>query len=61
MKCQRCRKETNIHIMSQFNTQEICIACSEAERKKPDYKDAVKAEQAAIRSGDYNFKGIGLR
>jgi hypothetical protein len=25
MNCNRCGKETNVHIMSMFNTEEICI------------------------------------
>lgn len=59
MKCQRCRKETSIHIMSMFNTQEICMECKDAEEKDPRYQEAREAEEAAIRRGDYNFRGIG--
>jgi hypothetical protein len=61
MQCPRCGKETRITIMSMFNTQEICMECKEAETKRPDYGDAVKADEAAIRSGEFNFKGIGLK
>jgi hypothetical protein len=46
--------------MSMFNTQEICLDCSDAERKRPDFEAAREAEAAAVRSGDYNFKGVGL-
>lgn len=59
--CQRCGKETNITIMSMFNTQTICMDCSDSERKRPDFEDARKADEAAIKSGNFNFKGIGLK
>lgn len=43
-----------------FNEQVICMVCKEKEKKRPDYKDAVDAEIAEIKKGNYNFKGIGL-
>ncbi len=46
--------------MSMFNEQTICMACKEKERQRPDYREAVEADNAAIRRGDRNFKGIGL-
>ena len=57
--CQRCSKETRITIMSMFNTQTICLDCSDAERKDPRYAAARAADEAAIRGGNYNFGGIG--
>lgn len=60
MKCQRCRKETNMHTMSYFNTQEICMECDEAERKHPDFEKARKAEHDEVVKGNYNFAGVGL-
>ena len=60
VQCPRCDKETNITIVSMFNMQEICMACKDAEVLRPDYTAAVKADEAAIKAGDYNFKGIGL-
>jgi hypothetical protein len=27
MNCNRCGKETNVHMMSMFNTEEICMDC----------------------------------
>jgi hypothetical protein len=47
--------------MSMFNTEDICMDCKSAEEMRPDYKDAVETGNAAIRSGNYNFPGIGLR
>jgi hypothetical protein len=61
MNCDRCGKETSVHIMSIFNTEENCMDCKAAEEMRPDYKDAVATDNAAIRSGDYNFPGMGLR
>lgn len=57
--CQRCHQETCAIIMSMFNTQEICMDCKDKERQDPRYKDAVAADEAAIRQGNYNFRGIG--
>ena len=57
--CDKCGKKTNITIMSMFNTQTICLDCSDAERKDPRYATARAADEAAIRSGNYNFRGIG--
>ena len=61
MTCDRCGKQTQISIMSMFNTQVICMACKDAEEKDPRYKEARDADEAAIRSGNYNFPGIGWR
>jgi hypothetical protein len=61
MTCDRCGKETNVHIMSMFNSDEICMECKAAEKLRPDYKAAVEADEAAIRGGNYNFRGIGLK
>lgn len=58
--CDRCGTETIVSIMSMYNTQEICLNCKNKETQRPDYDRARKADEAAIKSGDYNFKGIGL-
>jgi hypothetical protein len=47
--------------MSMFNTDTICMACADAERKRHDYEAAREAERAACAAGDRNFKGIGLK
>ena len=57
--CQRCLGETNCFIMSMFSEAQICIPCSESERESPRFKEARAADEAAIKSGNYNFKGIG--
>ena len=58
--CERCHKNTNVLTMSFFNTQMICMTCDEKERQRPDFEQARKADERAIKSGNYNFKGIGL-
>lgn len=60
MNCQRCSKPTDVTIMSMFNTDEICLDCKDAEKQDPRYAEAVAADEAAIKSGNFNFKGIGL-
>ena len=50
-----------VRIMSMYNEDVICMACKEKERQRPDYREAVEADEAAIRRGDQNFKGIGLK
>lgn len=57
--CHRCDKETLSTIMSMFNTDELCMACKDLEKQDPRYQEAVDADIAAIRAGNYNFKGIG--
>jgi hypothetical protein len=47
--------------MSMFNTEEICMDCKALEKMRKDYIDAVETDNAAIRRGDHDFPGIGLR
>jgi len=59
--CQRCGKENPLYtIMSMFNTQIICDECKDKEEKDPMYEKARKADEDAIKNGDFNFKGIGI-
>jgi len=60
MNCPRCKKDTNVHTMSMFNTQEICIPCKKIEQRHPQYDKARDAEFEQVRNGNYNFEGIGL-
>ena len=61
-KCERCGGALEGgRTMSMFNTQCICMECAEKERKRPDYREAVKAERKAVEQGNRNFKGIGLK
>lgn len=45
--------------MSMFNEDCICMSCKDKERQDPRYKKARDAEAAAVKKGNYNFKGIG--
>lgn len=58
--CDRCGKPLNgMRIMSMYNEDCLCMDCKEKESARSDYKDAVEADNAEIRKGNYNFKGIG--
>jgi ssDNA-binding Zn-finger/Zn-ribbon topoisomerase 1 len=57
--CDRCGGELRVRHMSRFNTDVLCPACIEEEKKHPDYEKAAEAELAAVRRGDMNFPGIG--
>lgn len=58
--CSRCGKDLNAgRIMSMFNEDCICLECAEKEKQHPDYQRARKAENEAVKRGEYNFKGIG--
>ena len=58
-RCDRCGKETRVHIMSYFNEDDLCMACSEKEQAHPDYGTAKATEAEAVRHGDMNYPGIG--
>ena len=57
--CQQCSEKANTHIMSMYSTRLICLMCKDKEERRDDYKTAVDADNAAIKSGNFNFKGIG--
>lgn len=58
--CQRCGEPTIATIVSMFNTEEICMDCKDAEKRRPDYGEACRAEREALRCGERNFAGVGL-
>lgn len=60
MICARCRKRCGATMMSQYNTQIVCMSCKDAEEIREDYKFAVEAENEAMKRKDFNFKGIGF-
>lgn len=60
MTCDRCGTETSFSTGSYFNTDQICMACDKAEREHPQFEQARAAELEAVKSGDYNYGGIGL-
>lgn len=60
--CDRCRKPLNgCRIQSMYNSAVLCMECHDKETQRSDYQDAVQADRDAIRRGNYNFPGIGLK
>ena len=60
MTCERCGADPIISsTCSIFNTEQICLVCQRREEAHPDYESARAAEAAAVRSGNYNFPGVG--
>lgn len=60
-KCDRCGGSLDGgRIMSMYNTDIICMKCKDAECRRPDYRRAVEVDHEHIKTGDYNFEGIGL-
>lgn len=57
--CDRCHQKTHGTTMSFFNTEIICMKCSAKEREHPKFKEARDAEEAAVKAGNTNFRGIG--
>lgn len=57
--CNRCLNKANPSIMSMFNEDILCMKCKDIEIKHPSYKQALEADIAEIKSGNYNFHGIG--
>jgi len=57
--CQCCGVKTSMYSMSWFDERLICTDCSERETEHPRYDEAKEAELNAVRSGNFNFKGIG--
>lgn len=58
--CQRCGKETNMHTMSWFNTDYICMECNDKEEAHPDIELAKDVEVAHTKAGNFNYPGIGF-
>ena len=60
--CDRCGGSLDKgRTMSMYNEDCICLGCKEKERHRDDYEEARKADLDAVRAGNYNFKGIGLK
>ncbi|MDE6604801.1 MAG: gamma-glutamylcyclotransferase [Clostridia bacterium] len=60
--CDRCGHSLEGgRIMSMYNTDCICMECKRKERENADYKTACEADRKAIKNGDFNFNGIGLK
>ena len=60
--CDRCGGDLSKgRTMSMYNEDCICMKCKDAERKRFDYAEARDAETEAVKNGNRNFKGIGLK
>lgn len=60
--CARCGKPLNgCRIQSMYNHEVLCMDCKDKETQRSDYQEAVAADHATIRNGDYNFPGIGWK
>jgi len=59
-KCDRCHGPLDGgRILSMYNDHDVlCMKCKEAERQLPNYRDAVEADNAEIRKGNFNYRGI---
>lgn len=60
MKCGRCKEEVTAWITSFFNTDDICLPCSEKEQEHPEFEAARERECEEVRRGNYNYEGVGL-
>lgn len=58
--CDRCDAKLRSSIMSKFNQDIICLDCRTDEKLAPGYKKASEAELQAVRSGVWNYSGVGL-
>jgi len=58
-RCPRCRRFTDVTLMSTFNTDLLCLDCKDREERHPDYEAARKAEAEAARRGVFDFPGVG--
>lgn len=57
--CDRCGKPLNgCRIQSMYNHEVLCMDCKDKETQREDYRQAVEADHAEIRRGNYNFEGI---
>lgn len=59
-RCDRCGARFGVSTMSRFNRDMLCMPCRADEKQAPNYPQAEAVELAAVRSGDYNYPGIGL-
>lgn len=58
--CDRCGKPMDRFTMSWFNSEEICSACRELERKHPNFEEAREYILKQEEQGNRNVIGIGL-
>lgn len=60
--CDRCGGSLEGgRIMSMYNNDCLCMKCKKKEMQRDDYAKASEAEHEAIKTGNYNFPGIGYK
>jgi hypothetical protein len=63
VKCDRCGREGVSLTGSWFNTEMICCgdadSCAAKEKAHPQFAEAKRVEEEAVKRGDMNFPGIG--
>lgn len=57
-KCDRCKRTDVSLTMSRLNTDMCCPECLAKEKKHPRYQEALEAEMAEVRKGNYNYPGL---
>ncbi|MFZ7103015.1 MAG: gamma-glutamylcyclotransferase [Peptococcaceae bacterium] len=57
-KCERCGQNLTAKTMSYFNTDTICLECSEKEKQHPLYEHAVQKDRAEFADGNYYYDGL---
>lgn len=58
--CARCGEPTRVSTGSYFTSDVVCLDCRALEELHPAHEAAKLRELEAVKSGDYNFVGIGL-
>ena len=58
--CVRCGGRLTVSTVSRMNTDWICIECCQDEQLCPGYDAARKAEDEAVRTGNYNLPSVRL-
>lgn len=61
MTCERCGANVGVWSTSFMNTDKCCTPCLEDEKTCPGYAAAKEAEERAVRGGNYNYRGVGLK
>ena len=57
-RCHLCFEKSSAYMMSMYSTILICMECKDKEMRRDDYKEAVDADNAEIKKGNFNFEGI---
>ncbi|MFZ5945890.1 MAG: gamma-glutamylcyclotransferase [Bacillota bacterium] len=56
-KCDRCGKDLVAKTMGYFNTDTLCLECSEEEKEHPLYQQAQQQDYLEMEKGNYYYDG----